>query len=418
MTPAPGGPAAAGAGDAMLPGLEPLAAPARNGTALTALSITQIASWGPLYYAFSVLMKPMQAELGWTRDTLVGGHAVALLVWGLAAYPAGKLIDHYGGRLVMSVGSVLATLAFVLLGYAHSVAVYYAAWACAGVAMALCLYEAAFTVLTIAYRERSRWAITVLTLAGGFASTVFWPVTQWLVDDFGWRNAVLVLAAVQLVLCLPLHAFALPGAARHAVPKGSAPPAKKPQGQPWLRSPAFWLLAVSFTANSFVTAAVSVHVIAMLGERGLAASDAVWIAALIGPMQVTGRLMDFLFGKRLPATGVGTVTVLLLPGSLVLLMVAGTSVPVLLGFVLMYGAGLGLYTIVRATTPAELFGRDNFGALNGALAAPSLVARAAGPIGASLVMSTSGSYTAAVWMLLAVTLAGAASYWVAVARRA
>ena len=387
----------------------------RNGAALAALGFTQIASWGPLYYAFSVLMKPMQAELGWSRDLLVGGYAVALLFWGLAAYPAGRLIDRYGGRLVMSAGSVLATLAFGLLGFTHSVALYYAAWVVAGVAMALCLYEAAFTVLTIAYRERSRWAITVLTLAGGFASTVFWPLTQVLVEAFGWRNAVFWLAAIQCVLCLPLHAFAVPGAAK---PPEIPVAARKATGHAWLRSPAFWLLAVSFTANSFVTAAVSVHVIALLGERGLAASEAVWLGALIGPMQFSGRLMEFLFGKRLSATGVGTVTVLLLPSSLVMLMIAGASLPILLAFVLLYGAGLGLYTIVRATTPAELFGRDNFGALNGALAAPSLFARAAGPIAASFVVTATGGYAAALWLLLGITMAGAASYWVAVARKA
>lgn len=384
-----------------------------NSAALAALSVTQIASWGPLYYAFSVLMKPMQTELGWSRDLLVGGHAVALLVWGLSAYPTGRLIDRYGGRLVMSVGSVLATLAFAMLAYTHSVAVYYAAWVVAGVAMALCLYEAAFTVLTIAYRERSRWAITVLTLAGGFASTVFWPITQTLVDAYGWRSAVLWLAAIQFALCLPLHALALPGASRAV----AVAEKKVAQGHAWLRSPAFWLLAISFTANSFVTAAISVHVIALLGERGLVASDAVWLGALIGPMQFSGRLMEFLFGKRLPATGVGTVTVLLLPASLVMLMIAGASIPILMAFVLLYGAGLGLYTIVRATTPAELFGRDNFGALNGALAAPSLFARAAGPIGASFVVTASGGYAAALWMLLGITVAGAVSYWVAVARK-
>jgi MFS family permease len=387
-----------------------------NGSALAALGVTQIASWGPLYYAFSVLMKPMQAELGWARDVLVGGHGVALLVWGLAAYPTGRLIDRYGGKLVMSIGSVIATLAFFLLGIVQSVAVYYFAWMLAGVAMALCLYEAAFTVLTIAYRDRSRWAITVLTLAGGFASTVFWPITQALVDLYGWRNAVLALAGIQLVLCLPLHAFLLPGPPVHAASSAAASK-KAPAGHAWIRTPAFWLLVVSFTANSFVTAAVAVHIIALLGERGLAASDAVWLAALIGPMQVTGRLMDFLFGKRLPASGVGTVTVLLLPASIILLMLAGTSVPVLVVFVLLYGAGLGLYTIVRATTPAELFGRENFGALNGALAAPSLFARAAGPIGASLMVTASGSYSGALWLLLAITAAGAVSYWVAVASK-
>lgn len=388
-----------------------------KGAALAALSVTSIATWGPLYYAFSVLMKPMQAELGWGRDLLVGGHAVALLVWGLAAYPAGKLIDRHGGRLMMSIGSLLATAAFALLANVSSVAMYYAAWITAGVAMSLCLYEAAFTVLTIAYRERSRWAITVLTLAGGFASTVFWPVTQWLVDAYGWRHAVMVLAAVQILLCLPLHALALPGAAPR-LPVQATTGKKAPTGHAWLRSPTFWLLAMSFTANSFVTAAVSVHVIALLTERGLTPSDAVWLGALIGPMQVSGRLLEFLFGRRLPATAVGTVTVLLLPTSLVLLLAAGASIPILLGFVILYGAGLGLYTIVRATTPAELFGRENFGALNGALAAPSLFARAAGPIVASFVVTAYGGYAAALWMLLGITIAGALGYWIAVARKA
>ncbi len=388
---------------------------ASNGAALVALSVTQIASWGPLYYAFSVLMKPMQAELGWGRDLLVGGHGVALLVWGLAAYPTGKLIDRYGGRLVMSAGSVLAAAAFALLSRVHTPVVYYLAWVLAGLAMALCLYEAAFTVLTLAYKERSRWAITVLSLAGGFASTVFWPVTQILVDAHGWRSAVMALAAIQVLVCLPLHALALPGAP--AAPSRATAAKRGPAGNAWLRSPAFWLLAVSFTANSFITAAIAVHFIALLGERGMATSDAVWLGALIGPMQVGGRLMEFLFGRHLSATGVGTVTALLLPGSLVVLMAAGTSVPVLVATVILYGAGLGLYTIVRATTPAELFGRDNFGALNGALAAPSLFARAAGPIGASLVVTASGGYAAALWMLLGITVAGAASYWVAIARR-
>lgn len=388
----------------------------RNALALAALGVTQIASWGPLYYAFSVLMKPMQADLGWSRDLLVGGNAVALLVWGVAAYPTGRLIDRYGGRAVMSVGSLFATGAFALLSVAHTVTVYYAAWLVAGVAMALTMYEAAFTVLTLLYRERSRWAITVLTLAGGFASTVFWPVTQMLVESHGWRGAVLGLAAVQLLVCLPLHAFALPGApGAPGGPAAVSPGAGKGAVATWLRSPVFWLLAFTFTATSFVTAAVSVHVIALLGERGIAATDAVWLAALIGPMQVSGRLMEFFFGRHLSATGLGTVTVMLLPASLLVLLAAGASVAVLLAFVVLYGAGLGLITIVRATTPAELFGRDNYGALNGALAAPSLFARAAGPIGASLAVTASGGYAAALWMLLAITLAGAASYRVAVA---
>ncbi len=353
----------------------------------------------------------MRAELGWSRDVLVGGYAMALLAWGLSAYPVGRLIDTFGGRGVMAAGSLLGTLSLALLGATHSVAVYYLAWAIAGVAMGMALYEAAFTVLAHAYGADARRAITVLTLAGGFASTVFWPLAQLLLEAWGWRGAWFALAALQGAVCLPMHAFLLP----KTVPRRPAPAGGKagPRRRAWLRSPRFWLLATAFVFSMFATAAISVHFIALVVDRGLSAREAVFLAALIGPMQFTGRFLEFAFGKRLSAAWLGRITVLLMPTGLGILAYAGTQVVLLGLFVVIYGTGFGLITIVRATTPADLFGQEEYGALNGALAAPSMVARAVGPLVISMVVTAWG-YDSAVAVMVGMISVSALAYWIAV----
>lgn len=384
----------------------------RANLALAALCVTQIVSWGGIYYAISVLMVPMQADLGWSRDALVAGYSVALLAWGLSAYPVGRLIDAFGGRGVMTAGSVLGTVALAMLGDVQTHAAYYAAWVLAGVAMGMTLYEAAFTVLAHAFGAGARRAITALTLAGGFASTLFWPLSQFLLEAWGWRGAWFALAAAQAVVCVPLHAFALPRVKRPA--RRPADDAAPPRDRAWLRSWRFWMLAVAFVCSMFATASVSVHLIALLGERGLSAREAVFVAALIGPMQFVGRFMEFAFGRRVGTTTLGRITVLLMPAGLLVYALAGTSIPLLVAFAVVYGTGFGLITIVRAMTPAELFGREEYGALNGAMSAPAMAARAAGPLALSVAVSAWGG-GAATAVLLATISGCAVAYWVAVA---
>lgn len=368
-------------------------------------------SWGGIYYAFAVLMVPMQAELGWSRDHLVAGFSVALVAWGLSAYPVGRLIDGFGGRGVMAAGSIFGTAALAILGAAQTLPAYYFAWVLGGVAMGMTLYEAAFTVLAHAYGARARRAITTLTLAGGIASTLFWPLAQFLFEAMGWRGAWFALAAAQAVVCVPLHAFALPRVER--TPRDTGPARTAPQ-RAWLRSPRFWLLALTFVCSMFGTAAVSVHLIALLGERGLSAREAVLVAALLGPMQILGRFLELAFGRHVSTMAMGRLTVLLLPGGLLIFALAGASLPMLVAFAVIYGTGFGLITIARAMTPAELFGREEFGALNGALSAPAMAARAAGPVGVAFAISAGGA-AAGTWLMVA-TLAGCAvAYWAAVA---
>jgi MFS family permease len=149
---------------------------------IAALSITMISSWGSLYYAFAVLVRPIRNELQWSAELTVGAYSLAVLVAGLSAYPIGKIIDQRGGRQVMAFGSALAGILFLALSQVSSVFAFYALWIGLGVAMAMTLYEPAFAVIVAVYPHAYRQRIAFLTLAGGFASTVFWPLTHLLVE--------------------------------------------------------------------------------------------------------------------------------------------------------------------------------------------------------------------------------------------
>jgi len=382
-----------------------------------ALSVTQIVSWGSLFYAFSVLIAPIEHDTGWGRDTIVGAFSLSLLIAGIGTLPVGMLIDRFGGRLVMSIGSVLAALLLIVVARTGAVAVFYWAWAGLGVAMAMLLYEPAFAVIYATFAADARKGITALTLTAGFASTVFWPLTQWLVSSFGWRDSVAVLGVANLLLCAPLHFLLLPSSAG-TTSRGSSVTRHTGVLPRLLRSRVFWLLALSFTANMLAFSALSVHLFPLLQERGLAAADAVMLATLIGPMQVLGRIVEVTFGRRFRAVQVGLIALLLLPIAVACLAVAGSGWPLLIAFAVLYGASNGVMTIVRAVLAAELFGRESYGAINGALSAPVILSRAVAPIAAALLWSATRGYGPVLWALVALGLLSVAAFAVAAFTRA
>lgn len=381
-----------------------------------ALGATQIVSWGSLYYAFPLLLAPIEHELGWHRSSIVGAFSVSLLVAGVAALPAGILIDRYGGRALMAWGSLAAAGLLALLSRTGSLGMFYLVWAGLGLCMAATLYEPAFAVIYRSFGADARKAITALTLIAGFASTVFWPVSAWLVSALGWRGALTALAALNLFVCWPLHRFALPAVtqARHSAPP--APSAKR-RGVPW-NAAGFWFLAVVFAANMLAFAVLSVHLIPLLGERGLTTAQAAGLAALVGPMQVAGRVVEYVFGRRFSVTTAGMVALVLLPAGLLLLMAAGNSFLVLAAGLALYGASNGVMTIVRAVVPADLFGRERYATLNGALSVPVILVRAAGPVAASFLWSATGGYAGTLLGLVVVSALAVVAFALAVHSRA
>ena len=387
--------------------------PPRSPRTIAILAVTQLVSWGSLYYAFAILARDIERALGMRPELVFGAFSWSLLVAGLAATPVGILIDRHGGRLVMAAGSLLCAAGFFMLSRAQGPVSYFAAWTVLGVAMSGALYDAAFATLNHRLGAGARRAISTLTLFGGFASTVFWPLTLQLNTHSGWRHTYFWYALVNLLLCLPLHLL-LDTAPAPAVPVGSAREGSDFSLQQALRHTAFWMLAFAFSANSFIFSALSVHLIPILQGYGHPVATVVLMAALIGPMQVAGRLAEMTIARRAHPATIGKTCFAILPAALLALLFFGQHQWAMALFCVLYGLANGILTIVRGTIPQLLFGARNYGAISGALAGPSLLAKAAGPLAVAAVIQVHSSPALLFGMLLAFSLASMAFFLYAV----
>jgi predicted MFS family arabinose efflux permease len=370
-----------------------LALPSSVRAAVHTLGVTQIVSWGTTFYAPAVFSAPIIAETGWSKTEVYAAFSASLVLGALIARRVGQFIDQRGGRNAMSLGSVLCALGLLGVAAAHSYTVYFAAWLLLGVAMRLSLYEAAFATLTAAARHEARRAISVLTLYGGFASTVFWPIGFWLVEAQGWRMALVVFAACNLAICLPLHLFLLPRGGPAPIVRDG--PRAAPVDTSRIltgreRTIALWTLSTAFALFSFMSSAFSAHLIDLLAALGLSDPAAVATASLRGVGQVGARLWELLFAARLgplalSALALGLTAVAFVP------LTAGVGAITAPLFTLMQGAGNGLVTIARGVAPLILFGPQGYGALTGAMAAPSLVAAAFAPAVHAAIVDLAGN---------------------------
>jgi MFS family permease len=352
---------------------------------VVALGIAQIVSWGTLFYTIAVLGRAMREATGVSDIVMYGAYSGGLALSGLLAPWIGRTIDRTGGRAVLGAGSIAACAACVALAVVQGPVTLALAWLLAGAAMAATLYDPAFATLHQLAGDAYRRTVTVLTLFGGLASTVFWPLSQWLLDLYGFRVAFAVYAVLHLVVCLPLHLAFLPRHVAGDLPPGTATAVPALPATDARRAYAW--LAIALTGASFTASALSAHMIEVLTQRGLAATDAVLIGALIGPMQVAGRIAEFALGRVIRPIVAGTVAFAAMATSLLLLtQLHGAFLPAVL-FAVLYGASNGVLTIVRGTVPAELFGRRDYGALLGRLAQPQFIARAVAPAAFALLVA-------------------------------
>jgi predicted MFS family arabinose efflux permease len=361
-----------------------------------------------------VLAAPMRVELGLGNVAVFGSFTVGLFASGFAAPTVGRLIDARGGRAVLAGGSALGAIALAVLAAAQGIATLMAGFVLAGLAMAGCLYDPAFATLHRISGTAYRKAVTVLTLFGGFASTVFWPLSQLLLDASGWRTAFGVFAALNLLVCLPIHLLMLPRS-RAAPAHGDS---QKPQTSAPVRQPAvFAWLATALALGAFLASALSAHVIGLLTSTGLSARDAVLASSLVGAMQVAGRVVEFAMSRRVSALTVGTLAfVLLALAAALLTQVRGVWITALC-FAALYGWSNGVMTIVRGTVPAELLGHSGFGALLGRLAQPQFIARAIAPLALTLIFAIDPTRTVSLYTLAAIGLVALAAYQLALRAR-
>jgi MFS family permease len=385
---------------------------------ISALGAAQICSWGTLFYGFPLIAEAMRIDLGWSRPTLYGGATLGMLFAGLAAYPIGAAIDRGHGRLIMAAASVTAGLLMVVWSQVHVLWAFYATLAALGCMQAATLYEPAFAV--IARRvgpANARKGITALTLWGGFASTVFIPIIQFLIEAQGWRGALLVMAAVNVFICGTLHFLAIDpsrDAAAH-VPQPGSPVAAAGRSAvaSAMRKPAYWGLLVAWVSYAFAFSSLTYHFFPLLLERGLDAAGAVAVLAVIGPAQVGGRLVLRAFAADAPVRVLGSAIVGVFPLAVLGLAFAPPEILVVGAVAAFYGAANGMITIVRGMAVPEMILRHGYGAVSGSLAGPMQVTQALAPLGAALLWQASGGYGAVLAAIFVGSLTLCAGFWFA-----
>ncbi|GJE17211.1 MFS transporter [Methylobacterium sp. Leaf102] len=382
--------------------------PVRRWPVISALGVVQILTWGSSFYLLSVLATPMSKDTGWPLGWVIGGLSLGLLVAGLVSPRVGAFIGEHGGRPVLAFAAVVLALGLGVLGLAPNLPTYLVGWLLVGLGMGTGLYDPAFATLGRLYGAEARPAITTLTLWGGFASTVCWPLSAFLIERVGWRGTCLAYAGLHLAVTLPLVLLVIPHPPAHGPARSEGPVSAVRLDARERR--AFLLMAGVLTLGGTVMAMVSVHLITLLQARGVALTSAVAYGALIGPSQVGARIVEMAGkGRHHPLWTLTAAMVLVAIG--VAMLAAG--LPVVGLSLVLYGAGNGIYSIARGTVPLALFGPERYAPLVGRLARPGLVAQALAPsLGAVVLTQAGADATYALLTVLALAnVALAVSLW-------
>jgi MFS family permease len=367
------------------------ALPGGRNLIISTLGITQILAWGSTYYLPAVIAKAVSEDTGWSLEWVVGGLSLGLLIAGLISPRVGAAIDRRGGRNILALSAGSICLGLVGLAAASSLVWYVCAWLIMGVGMGAGLYDAAFATLGRLYGQQGRSAITMLTLFGGLASTVCWPLSAFLLDQVGWRGTCLGYAVIQLLIALPLYLLILPREAPAQFDSTTGTRSDRNSGRKPHRYLLPVLLAMTLTLAAIISSTLSVHLLNILQATGLTLGAAVTLGALIGPSQVAARAIEMAVARfhhpiwtklasvAFTALGVGALF---------------ANLPIIPFALMFYGAGIGLESIARGTLPLALFGSEGYATLMGRLAMPSLIAQAAAPSVAALLIERAGANAA------------------------
>lgn len=368
-------------------------------------ALTQFIGWGTLFIPFSLVLQPMEAELGWSRWELTGALTLGLLASGILGIPVGRWVDRHGGRAPLTYGALLGAAALAAWSCVESLWAFYLIWIAMGCAHATALWGPAMAVVVALARHATK-AIAGITFITGFTGTVFVPLVAELVERLGWRGALLALAGLQL----------LPAVITWAQFRGVPPPAPVEAAEKGdalrraMRRPAFWGLALSLAAHVFIGVGLGSHLVPLLREHGLPEASVLLIVALHGPTQVAARALLYFAGNRVSMRRVGMFAAPLLVVALLWLAMAPPVFVWLLPFVACWAVADGLMTIVRAAGTAEILGREGYGAITGALSLIGVLPRTAAPFAIALVWGVGGGYGAVPWLLAGVAALGAAAF--------
>ena len=357
--------------------------------ATVGLCLTQIVGWGTTFLMPSVLGRHFERDLDLPSEVVYGGITVMFGVGALFAPRVGRLLDRTGARSVMAIGSIVYALSLAALSFSQGLVSYLLCWAAMGIASTLALNTPASIALAHIAGSRARQAIAILAIIGGFASTVFWPLSEALEAFVSWRGVLLVYAAIHLLVCAPVHLLVLPGRPTVGTQAAASTTPAPPPSDHTKRL--FLLLAVAFSCGAFIFTGFIVHAIGVLRGLGHDPASALLLASLIGPAQVAVRVVELVFGHRYAISTSTLFAAAVLPLGLGLAFLAGGNFAVALLCLIAYGIANGLKAVLRATLPLALFGRAQFGTYLGRLALPQGIVSAAAPPVLAAVMANYGA---------------------------
>lgn len=373
------------------------------------LGATQIIGYGTLYYAFSILVPDIARDIGRTQEWVFGAFSLALLVGSLAAPLSGRLADRIGAGRLMAVGSIGAALSLAVTAISPGPITFAIALALTQIASAAVLYATAFTAIVQAGGRTAQTSIVHLTLIAGFASSLFWPTTSWLHETLSWRDVFLVYAGLNAAVCFPVHLL-LGRLTSRAVSdrRQESRSVNSDAPRPKNGRLVFALMLAGFAVAGYALSAILVHMVPLTQALGFGASGLL-VAALFGPAQVTSRLINLVFGRRLSQTRLAVIAAVLLPVGLAILLATAPWLAGAVLFAICVGLGSGLTSIVGGTLPLELFGREGFGRRIGWCTAAKQLTAALAPVGMSASMSGIG-VVPSLWLVAAVGVIGALAF--------
>jgi MFS family permease len=361
------------------------------------LAITELTSWGILFYSFSVMVTPMRTDLKWSAGTVTGAFAVAFLVSGISAIVVGRWVDRYGSRVVMTIGSCLGVAMLLLWSRVSNPIEFYGIWVVLGIASAMLFYEPAFAATATWFTNKRRLAVTIVTVGGALASVVFVPVSTSLVLQLGWRAAVFVLAVILAAVTIPLH-FGVLRRRSQGQAQSAAAPKPLPVGQ-ILRRPGFWPISAAFAFSAFTWVAMATYLIPYLISHHYGAPFAAAIVSIMGASQIVGRVMLLVVHRWLGDIWTVPSFFLIQTAGLGVLLLASVSWQVGV-FAFLFGVGFGGSYPARATVVADRFGTSAYGQINGIIAFLMTLTAALGLVAMAGVTARFSTYDSAMILVM------------------
>ena len=358
------------------------------------LGLTCTIGYGTLFYSFSLLSAEFSADFSWSPSFVFGVFSIGIFCSGFFAPYFGRLIDCFGARYPMTLGSLLAAIGLLSLSQVQNQWQFTLALIFTEVVSILVVYESAFVALAQTVKSNTRYTMTQITLMAGFASTIFWPLIIWMLTFIEWRSVYIVLALFHLILCLPIHWFVVRGNGNLKT-KATAKVIQNTSVSLWIRIS----LAIALGVGAFAIAALQIHLFTILEKLNIQSTVAVAIGALVGPSQVFARVLDMLFGRQFSPILLGVISFGLMVLGIVGMLLSTDLPQSIWLFAIGFGAGQGLSYIVRGAVPLYLFGVKQYGYLTGQLNGIRMIFTAVAPFSFAFLMQAWGLYPA-LWMLL------------------